>query len=231
MGLIDKRIRDLQKLEERLSEQALEKLRSVEQGFSDRCDEPLRRVGRHVRDSRLGVGFVSFVDKVLNTGRACSLWPMQFGLACCAIEMMAVGASRYDLDRFGIMFRPSPRQADCMLVSGTVTLKMAPVLERLYHQMAEPRYVIAVGACAVSGGRFYQHAYSVVKGVDRIVPVDIYIPGCPPRPDSFLEGLLELHNRIRQDSIADDRFEDGLRPDFRLRPERAEYKDPLKPGE
>ncbi len=228
MGLIDERLQQLQKLEEELTAKALEKLRDVEQGVAERIDEPIRRVGRCMRNNSLAVSFISIVDKVLNTGRACSLWPMQFGLACCAIEMMAVGASRYDLDRFGIFFRSSPRQADAMLVTGTVTLKMAPVLERLYHQMPEPRYVVAVGACAVSGGRFYQDAYSVVKGVDRIIPVDIYIPGCPPRPEAFIEGLLELHNRIRQESIADDRMEQGKRPQFRLRPARKEYRDPFR---
>jgi len=209
MGLIDERLQQLQKLEEELTAKALEKLRDVERGVAERIDEPIRRVGRCMRNNSLAVSFISIVDKVLNTGRACSLWPMQFGLACC-------------------FFRSSPRQADAMLVTGTVTLKMAPVLERLYHQMPEPRYVVAVGACAVSGGRFYQDAYSVVKGVDRIIPVDIYIPGCPPRPEAFIEGLLELHNRIRQESIADDRMEQGKRPQFRLRPARKEYRDPFR---
>ncbi|MDI9586436.1 MAG: NADH-quinone oxidoreductase subunit NuoB, partial [Acidobacteriota bacterium] len=135
----------------------------------------------------MSIKFISIVDKVLNTGKACSLWPLQFGLACCAIEMIATAAPRYDLDRFGIIMRPTPRQADCMIIAGTVTVKMAPVIERLYHQMPEPKWVMALGNCAVSGGRFYQEAYSVVKGVDRIIPVDIYVPGCPPRPESLIE--------------------------------------------
>lgn len=174
--------------------------------------EPLRKLARRVSDNPLGVVFVKFADKVLNTGRACSLWPLQFGLACCAIEMMCTGASRYDLDRFGIFFRAAPRQSDAMIVAGTVTVKMAPVLERLYHQIPEPRYVVALGNCAISGGRFYHDAYSVVKGVDRIVPVDIYIPGCPPRPESLIWGLLRLHDKIRGESIADPPVEEGQRP-------------------
>lgn len=165
-----------------------------------------------------GVVFVKLVDKVLNTGRVCSLWPMQFGLACCAIEMMCTGASRYDLDRFGIMFRATPRQSDAMIVAGTVSMKMAPVLERLYHQMPEPRYVLALGNCAVSAGRFYHDAYSVVKGVDRIVPVDIYVPGCPPRPEGLIDGLLKLQDMMRQDSIGDAPIIGGVGP---TRPERG----------
>jgi len=175
-------------------------------------EEPLRRAARERKDSPLAVRFISIVDKVVNTGKACSVWPVQFGLACCAIEMIATAAARYDLDRFGIIMRPSPRQSDCMIVAGTVTAKMAPVLERLYHQMPEPKWVIALGNCAVSGGRFYQDAYSVVKGVDRIIPVDIYIPGCPPRPESLLDGLLKLHDKIRGESIADDPVREGIRP-------------------
>jgi len=175
-------------------------------------------LARRYHEGRVPAAFVNIVDKVLNTGRACSLWPMSFGLACCAIEMMATGASRWDLDRFGIIFRGTPRQADAMIVAGTVTLKMAPVLERLYHQMPEPRYVLALGNCAISGGRFYQHAYSVVKGVDRIIPVDIYVPGCPPRPESLIDGLRKLHDLIRTESVADGPYREGERPDFHLRP-------------
>jgi NADH-quinone oxidoreductase subunit B len=174
--------------------------------------EPLRKLARRLPMRPWAVTFVKFADKVLNTGRACSLWPLQFGLACCAIEMMCTGASRYDLDRFGIIFRGTPRQADAMIVAGTVTVKMAPVLERLYHQMPEPRYVVALGNCAVSGGRFYHDAYSVVKGVDRVIPVDIYIPGCPPRPESLIWGLLRLHDKIRGESIADGAVREGQRP-------------------
>ena len=179
--------------------------------------EPLRKIARRYHEGRAPALFVSVVDKVLNTGRACSLWPLGFGLACCAIEMMATGASRYDLDRFGMFFRATPRQADAMIVAGTVTLKMAPILQRLYHQMPEPRYVVALGNCAISGGRFYQHAYSVVKGADRVLPVDIYIPGCPPRPESLIDGLCKLHDLIRTESVADGPYHEGKRPDFRLR--------------
>ncbi|MBC7287546.1 MAG: NADH-quinone oxidoreductase subunit B [Armatimonadetes bacterium] len=177
--------------------------------------EPLRKIGRRIAATPPGIVFVKIVDKVLNTGRACSLWPLQFGLACCAIEMMCTGASRYDLDRFGMFFRATPRQADAMIVAGTVTVKMAPVIERLYHQMPEPRYVVALGNCAISGGRFYRDAYSVVKGVDRIIPVDIYIPGCPPRPESLIWGLLRLHDKIRGESIADGPYVEGQRPAWR----------------
>lgn len=166
--------------------------------------EPLRVAARHYRDRPLAVWFTRIVDKVLNTGKACSLWGLQFGTACCAIEMIAAAGPRYDLDRFGIILRPTPRQADCMIVAGTVTVKMAPVIERLYHQMPDPKWVVALGNCAVSGGRFYQDAYSVVKGVDRIIPVDIYIPGCPPRPESLIDGLLKLHDKIRGESIVDE---------------------------
>jgi NADH-quinone oxidoreductase subunit B len=174
--------------------------------------EPLRKLMRRVAQNPIGVTFVKFADKVLNTGRACSFWPLQFGLACCAIEMMCTGASRWDLDRFGIFFRGTPRQADGMIVAGTVTLKMAPVIERLYHQLPEPRYVVALGNCAISGGRFYSDAYSVVKGVDRIIPVDIYIPGCPPRPESLIWGLLRLHDKIRGESLVDAPVVRGQRP-------------------
>ena len=176
-----------------------------------RVHEPLRQIARRCDDKPLMVRFFKLVDGVLNVSRACSTWPLQFGLACCAIEMMATGAARWDLDRFGVFFRATPRQADLMIVAGTLTMKMAPVLERLYHQMPEPRYVLALGNCAVSGGRFYQHAYSVVKGVDRVVPVDVYVPGCPPRPEQLIDGLLALHKRMRQDSLVDGPVREGQR--------------------
>jgi NADH-quinone oxidoreductase B subunit len=130
---------------------------------------------------------------------------MTFGLACCAIEMMAVGASRFDIDRFGAgAFRATPRQSDLMIVAGTVTYKMASRLKRLYNQMPEPKYVMAMGACTVGGGPYFKHGYHVVKGVDLVVPVDVYIPGCPPRPEALLEGLLRLQDKIRRDSRAKD---------------------------
>jgi len=142
-------------------------------------------------------------DFLLNWARRSSLWYMTFGLACCAIEMMATGASRYDFDRFGMIFRASPRQCDLMFVSGTVTLKMAPRVKRLYDQMSEPKYVIAMGNCAISGGAFYYDSYNVLKGVDRIIPVDIYVPGCPPRPEALMYGCLQLQEKIKRQSVRD----------------------------
>ena len=137
-------------------------------------------------------------DKYLDVCRAMSLWPMTFGLACCAIEMMSFGMARFDSARFGAeVFRPSPRQSDLMIVAGTVNKKMAPALIRLYEQMPAPRYVIAMGACAISGGPFaYPGQYNVIEGVDRLVPVDVYVPGCPPRPEALLEALFQLQAKI-----------------------------------
>jgi NADH-quinone oxidoreductase subunit B len=137
------------------------------------------------------------VDQVVNWSKTGSLWPVTFGLACCAVEMMQAGASRYDLDGFGIIFRPSPRQSDLMIVAGTLVNKMAPALRRVYDQMAEPRWVLSMGSCA-NGGGYYHYSYAVVRGCDRIVPVDVYVPGCPPTAEALLFGLIQLQNKIRR---------------------------------
>lgn len=140
---------------------------------------------------------ISKVDDLMNWCRRGSIWPMTFGLACCAVEMMHAGAARYDFDRFGVIFRPSPRQSDCMIVAGTLTNKMAPALRKVYDQMPEPRWVISMGSCA-NGGGYYHYSYSVVRGCDRIVPVDIYVPGCPPTAEALLYGILQLQKKINR---------------------------------
>jgi len=137
---------------------------------------------------------VAPLETLMKWARGHSMWPLTFGTACCAIEMMSCGSARYDTDRFGIFFRNSPRQADCMIVAGTVNLKMAPRMKLLYEQMAEPKYVIAMGSCAIGGGPF-SYGYNVVNGVDQFVPVDIYVPGCPPRPEALIHALLTLMER------------------------------------
>jgi NADH dehydrogenase (ubiquinone) Fe-S protein 7 len=141
---------------------------------------------------------ISKLDAIINWARTGSLWPMTFGLACCAVEMMHSAAARYDLDRLGIVFRASPRQSDVMIVAGTLTNKMAPALRKVYDQMAEPRYVVSMGSCA-NGGGYYHYSYAVVRGCDRIVPVDIYVPGCPPTAEALVYGLIQLQKKIRRE--------------------------------
>ncbi|KIR56687.1 NADH-quinone oxidoreductase subunit B 2 [Cryptococcus gattii Ru294] len=147
---------------------------------------------------RNGAEYVlSTLDKIVNWGRQGSMWPMTFGLACCAVEMMHMAAARYDQDRLGVVFRASPRQSDIMIVAGTLTNKMAPALRKVYDQMPEPRWVISMGSCA-NGGGYYHYSYAVVRGCDRIVPVDIYVPGCPPTAEALLYGMLQLMRKMRR---------------------------------
>ncbi len=141
---------------------------------------------------------LSTIDNIINWGRSNSIWPLTFATSCCGIEMMAAGAPRHDFARFGVeVYRASPRQADVIVVAGTIVHKMVPVLKRLYDQMPDPKYVIAMGACAISGGPFYYNSYSVVRGVDQVIPVDVYIPGCPPRPEALLYGIMQLQRKIK----------------------------------
>ena len=167
---------------------------------------------RFLEEGRYGDNVVvTSIDTILNWARLSSIWPMTFGLACCAIEMMAVGASKYDLDRFGAgVFRPSPRQTDLMIVAGTVTIKMAERVKRLYEQMPEPKYVMSMGSCATCGGPYWKHGYHVLKGVDQIVPVDVYVPGCPPRPEALIDGLLKLQEKLRRESLLRRKFEEKV---------------------
>jgi NADH-quinone oxidoreductase subunit B len=164
--------------------------------------EELKKSGSNV--------LLSTVDAIINWGRSNSVWPLTFATSCCGIEMMATGGARHDFARFGIeVYRASPRQADVIVVAGTIVKKMAPVLKRLYDQMADPKYVIAMGACAVSGGPFYYNSYSVIRGVDHVIPVDVYIPGCPPRPEALLYGVMQLQRKIQALSMTSEKKEEG----------------------
>ncbi|MHB8135311.1 MAG: NADH-quinone oxidoreductase subunit B [Anaerolineaceae bacterium] len=166
-------------------------------------DEKLNNLGIEIPPELSNQIAVTTLDKIYNWSRAKSLWPMMFGLACCAIEMIITASSRFDFSRFGMeVMRPSPRQADVMLVSGTVTKKMIPQIVRLYNQMSEPRYVLAMGACASGGGPF-KEGYNVVSGVDKFIPVDIYVPGCPPTPQALLHGLIMLTKKIETEKLSE----------------------------
>jgi NADH-quinone oxidoreductase subunit B len=166
---------------------ALEQAAQTDARFFDEVSERLNNRGF----------LVTQAERLVTWARAGSLWPMTFGLACCAVEMMHAAASRYDMDRLGVVFRPSPRQSDVMLVAGTLCNKMAPALRKVYDQMSEPRYVISMGSCA-NGGGYYHYSYSVVRGCDRIVPVDIYVPGCPPTAEALMYGILQLQRKIHR---------------------------------
>ena len=176
--------------------------------------------GYEIPEELKNVVSVTALDRLYNWGRRSSVWPLMFGLACCAIEMIAAQASRYDMARFGMeVMRPTPRQADLMLVSGTVTKKMIPAIVRLYNQMPEPKYVVAMGACASSGGPF-KEGYNVVAGIDKFVPVDIYIPGCPPTPQALMNGLIMLQKKIDKESMSKVRW-------YRKGPDTVEVPVPI----
>ena len=169
-----------------------------------RSQQPLPDPDEWLEETLRGNVLVTTIDKVLNWGRHYSTWPFGSGLACCAMEMVPTAASRFDMARFGMeIFRASPRQADLLIVAGTLTWKMARALRLLYDQMAEPKWVVAMGACAISGGTF-AHSYSVVPGVNRVIPVDVYVPGCPPRPEALLYGFMKIHEKIEARSVRDD---------------------------
>ena len=175
-------------------------------------NEYIEKLVEQLRKEKVGV-LVGNLDQLINWGRSNSLWPLTFATSCCGIEFMAVGAARYDFARFGFeVTRASPRQADVIVVAGTIVNKMAPVLKRLYDQMAEPKYVIAMGGCAISGGPF-KDSYHVVKGVDKILPVDVYVPGCPPRPEALLYGMMQLQRKVKVERFLGGRNKKEKEPD------------------
>jgi len=183
-------------------------------------DNELNSPGFDIPDELNNVVNITTLDRLYNWGRRSSIWPMMFGLACCAIEMIAAQASRYDMARFGMeVMRPTPRQSDLMIVSGTVTKKMVPLIVRLYNQMPEPKYVIAMGACASGGGPF-KEGYNVVAGIDKFLPVDVYIPGCPPTPQALINGCIMLQKQIDKQSIKQVRW-------YRKGPDSVEVPVPL----
>jgi NADH-quinone oxidoreductase subunit B len=183
-------------------------------------DKELNTPGYNIPDELDNVVKITTLDRLYNWGRRSSVWPMMFGLACCAIEMIAAQASRYDMARFGMeVMRPTPRQSDLMLVSGTVTKKMVPLIVRLYNQMPEPKYVVAMGACASGGGPF-KEGYNVVAGIDKFLPVDVYIPGCPPTPQALIHGMIKLQEKIDKQSIRQVRW-------YRKGPDSVEVPVPL----
>ncbi len=186
---------EIEKVDYSLKEFDLEEGRQIEELIA-RSQQPIKDPDEWLESEIRQNIVMTSVARVLNWGRHYSTWPFGSGLACCAMEMVATASSRFDMTRFGMdVFRASPRQADLFIVSGTVTWKMAPALRRLYEQMAEPKWVLAMGACAISGGTF-AHSYSVVPGVNRIIPVDVYVPGCPPRPEALIYGVMMVHKKI-----------------------------------
>ncbi|VVC39454.1 Hypothetical protein CINCED_3A003937 [Cinara cedri] len=164
-------------------------------------EKPYRPYSPFQKTNNMAEYAVARLDDVLNWGRKHSLWPLTFGLACCAVEMMHIAAPRYDMDRYGVVFRASPRQVDLIIVAGTLTNKMAPALRRVYDQMPDPKWVISMGSCA-NGGGYYHYSYSVVRGCDRIIPVDIYVPGCPPTAEALMYGILQLQKKIKRMTLA-----------------------------
>jgi NADH-quinone oxidoreductase subunit B len=172
---------------------------------------------------------VSTLDSIANWGRSNSVWPLTFATSCCGIEMMSTGAPRHDFARFGIeVYRASPRQADVIVVAGTIVRKMAPVLKTLYDQMPDPKYVIAMGACAVSGGPFYYNSYSVVRGVDQVIPVDVYIPGCPPRPEALLYGVMQLQRKIKMQTLTKQEGQEQTPQLDTSVEDKSRYKEPIE---